>query len=273
MAKTYQLKGSLSTDEVILAVEDEEPGYDELMSYLDLDETEMKEKDVNTYIGQQQAGFVNSYPGATAPATTTPTTAYHYCKVIHDGEEVIYSRGKRKLAGARGKELDPQFADLVIDLSGTFSFRVDDAKKAIEKASNFVMSGPEKFNALKEFVSPVADGIDILRVPSILRLDWQDMKTPPVGLKFWTTLWKLIPEGRTIFCCIGSHGRTGTALASMILAADPKISSGEAMTMVWDRHCEDAIETEGQMQYLRDLAASRPGGDGKDRAQGKKARK
>lgn len=263
---------------------DGEPTYDELMAYLEIPEEEMGDWEVNSYIGQSYTPAAST---ALATTPTTPTTtpattygtgaygaaAYHYCRDIHDGGDEVFKKGKKTLTGARGKELNFIFPNLIIDLSGTLSTRVDDARKSVERNMNFVSNAPAKFDRLKKFVLPVYDGIDVASLPDIVRLQWTDMSIPPVGIEFWSELWKLIPNGITTFCCIGSHGRTGTALASMMLAADPKMSSGEAMKIVWKQHCADAIETEGQMRYLRELAASRPGGDGEDQCLDKKARK
>lgn len=209
--------------------------------------------------------------GYISPAPTQSTTVFTYCKEIHDGIEGIFRHGKKTIGGARGDELEIRAANLIVDLSGTFVSRLDKAKRDREAAERFILSGPERFAKLSKLVKPDFEDLDNL--PEILRLDWRDMSIPPVGLNFWREMWKLCPDGHTIFCCMGSHGRTGTAIASMILAINPRLSSGEAMQMVWDRHCEDAIETESQMNYLRKLAASRPHGDGTDRAEDKKARK
>lgn len=220
------------------------------------------------------ANTYNGYGGATLDykgVAPSNQTVFTYCKVIHDGEEVIFRHGKKSIGGARGDELDINRADLIVDLSGTFASRIERAKRDRDAAARFVLSGPERFQKLAKYIKPDFENLDNL--PEILRLDWRDMSVPPVGLNFWREMWKLIPDGHTIFCCMGSHGRTGTALASMVLASNPKVSSGESMQMIWDRHCEDAIETDSQMEYLRRLAAARPNGDGADRAEHKKARK
>ena len=80
-------------------------------------------------------------------------------------------------------------------------------------------------------------------------------------------------SSRTIICCHGGHGRTGTALASMIIA-DPKwekssekilLGSGhsskykvtDVIDYIRDRHCNKAIETTGQEDYLEKLLSQR----------------
>jgi hypothetical protein len=263
----HLLAGALSAGEVLDPQDpdftaDDEPTLQDLLDFLELDKEDEE-------VATSQGNFFT----ASTPSTYNGTTAEFLkrCNVRHDGGEILYRHGKRTIGGARGGQLDNKYADLIVDLSGTYSTRIQDAIRSLESAKNFIKSGPERFNKLSKYV--LSSHPDLEEVPDILRLDWQDMRVPPVGLEFWKKMWTLLPEGHTIICCMGGHGRTGTAIASLVIAADPKISSGEAMQMVWDRHCEDAIETDGQMDYLRRLAEARPSGDGKDRALDKKGRK
>lgn len=270
MAK-HLLAGALSVEEMLdpsgpaLDIEDE-PTLEDLLNYLEIDKEEIPgSEDMN------QPSFFSYNGSAPVNSASTAPVAIKRCTARHDGVEILFRNGDKTIGGARGSELDNRYPMLIVDLSGTYSFRIEDMKKAAASAQRFIMSGPEKFKKLSEFI--VIPDQDLINSQDILRLDWQDMRVPPVGLKFWQKLWTLLPKGHTVFCCMGAHGRTGTAIASMMLSANPKLSSGEAMQAVWDRHCEDAIETDGQMDYLRRLAESRPGGDGKDRALEKKGRK
>lgn len=52
--------------------------------------------------------------------------------------------------------------------------------------------------------------------------------------------------------CHGGHGRTGTALAAMLVLEG--LHPREAAVRVWDRYCDLAIETPGQLRFLFQLA-------------------
>jgi protein-tyrosine phosphatase len=52
--------------------------------------------------------------------------------------------------------------------------------------------------------------------------------------------------------CHAGHGRTGTALAAVMIMAGRPLKT--AVNNVWDNYCELAIETRAQELYLLDLA-------------------
>lgn len=54
--------------------------------------------------------------------------------------------------------------------------------------------------------------------------------------------------------CHAGHGRTGMALASLMILAG--FDAETAMLKVWNDYCEQAIETNGQERYLLDLSTS-----------------
>jgi protein-tyrosine phosphatase len=52
--------------------------------------------------------------------------------------------------------------------------------------------------------------------------------------------------------CVGGHGRTGTAVASLLVTAfnyEPK----EACEWVWNNYCGEALETNSQINYVYSL--------------------
>lgn len=85
-------------------------------------------------------------------------------------------------------------------------------------------------------------------------LDWQDGGTPPVLATFWLALVKLCrqEEAPLVIHCLGGHGRTGTALAALLIAVDGVVAT-EAIDRVRALHCDRAIETASQETYLEDL--------------------
>lgn len=90
-------------------------------------------------------------------------------------------------------------------------------------------------------------------------LPWPDGSVPPVTFGFWRDLAKRLPKkGSLVVTCWGAHGRTGTAIAALLLATRPSLSARAAMALVRKRHCDQAIETAVQEDYLDEMAAARP---------------
>lgn len=169
----------------------------------------------------------------------TTNSAYKSCN--HPGEKVIFEWGGKKLFAAKGQDLIERSCkwELILDLAGV----------AITPATsnfNFLGVGPKKLkDALIDLVYK-----DTSKYPEVLRLNWSDMGIPPVGLPFWLKMWEMLPE-RTVMCCVGGHGRTGTCLASLMISAG--IDYYSAVQTVRTEHCERAIESLQQEKYLHAL--------------------
>ena len=92
-----------------------------------------------------------------------------------------------------------------------------------------------------------------------LLIDWKDGAAPPLRATFWLDLAKYIPEHYNYLgvCCMGGHGRTGTALACLMLAYikhgmwEPKDPKKSIVELVRKAHCKEAIETATQTNYIR----------------------
>jgi hypothetical protein len=97
-------------------------------------------------------------------------------------------------------------------------------------------------------------------IPPCLCLDWPDRSIPPLPP---TELWHgivnmLLGLGgqakakaepyKVAFSCIGSHGRTGTALACILAVCG--MSSEDAIKTVRTIHCHEAIEGKLQEDYI-----------------------
>lgn len=132
------------------------------------------------------------------------------------------------LSGASRMELDRRGVDLLIDCG-----------VGVENIAFTKGTLPQGFEGLAGW------GL----MPRIVRLDWPDRTVPFVGLDFWRMLRSLFqPKWNVVCCCFGGHGRTGTALASLLI--EDGIMAHEAIRWVRDVHCEHAIETKGQEAYL-----------------------
>ncbi len=64
----------------------------------------------------------------------------------------------------------------------------------------------------------------------------------------------IIPElkdGKTLYTfCIGSHGRTGTFLASLIALLESRHTTPDPIAAVRERHCSHAVETIHQAEAI-----------------------
>lgn len=115
----------------------------------------------------------------------------------------------------------------------------------------------------------LSDGAPALQLPAKLKylqryattdewtvgIPWDDYRTPPVAFGFWRALAKKLPrDGVCVVTCMGAHGRTGTAIAALLLGANPGMSDLEAIKLVREGHCWKAVEAECQKRYLKDMA-------------------
>jgi len=90
---------------------------------------------------------------------------------------------------------------------------------------------------------------------NVISIPWADMKAPPLRFGFWRDLLRMLPRNSTLLItCIGSHGRTGTAMAALLLAANPGMTAAKAIKTVKEKHCSAAIETKAQEEYLDRMA-------------------
>ena len=158
----------------------------------------------------------------------------------HTGDKVLFEFNGKKLFGANNtglKEWSGKW-DLIIDLAGIVQ---------VPSPSTFISTtAPGRFRELKQYINT-----NTPKLPSeLLRLNWTDMSVPPVTLDFWINMWNLLPE-KTVICCFGGHGRTGTCLASLMIATG--VDYYMAVETVHTEHCKKAIETEGQEAYLHKL--------------------
>jgi hypothetical protein len=93
-----------------------------------------------------------------------------------------------------------------------------------------------------------------LHVPDRIILPWRDGGIPSLKPTFWSELIRLFPPGKVVFVCQGGHGRSGTALAATLMVHF-KGSARWAIGLVRNQHCDEAIETKVQLEYLESLEA------------------
>lgn len=154
-------------------------------------------------------------------------------RCYHSGDDVVATlKCGATIGGAQKSSLNPYCASLILDASGY----------------------GEPMKAFVKHVPP-ALGLDLLKdraleyVPPIVTLEWADRAAPNASPAFWITLLKVIkPEWHVVGMCIGGHGRTGTILSSILVADGWKAE--EAITHVREHHCEDAVESVAQVEYV-----------------------
>lgn len=145
------------------------------------------------------------------------------------------SWGFKRLADAEIAKLS-----LIIDCAGVATF--PPAPTAFVKAS----STAKAFLALNRHVVKPS-----FTPPPVVELAWADGGVPFVGAEFWVELCDQLPGGDVLICCVGGHGRTGTALGALLIAGG--MSFHDAMKVVWGGYCKKAVETKGQIGYLQAL--------------------
>ena len=181
---------------------------------------------------------------------------------IHDGLDIMirWEDDKTKqvweLAGAQGDKIKiDSNLKLVIDLAGLF--KPSDGNKDVafrvpkdSSTTDYGVHG-DWFNQMESLSNLV------IKPPPVLRVQNPDMGIPPVGYDFWVKLFAYLPPGRTVVCCHGGHGRTGTALAALLIVSSLDMTAKEAIEFVRSRHCDNAIESVKQEDYLEEIVRQR----------------
>lgn len=82
-------------------------------------------------------------------------------------------------------------------------------------------------------------------------LDWPDYGVVYFPLDFWLELTEVIKKngGKGLFFCIGGHGRTGTAIAAMMITY-LGWDAWRAIDWIRKNYCIEAIESKEQENYL-----------------------
>lgn len=161
-----------------------------------------------------------------------PSTTAAWKDCTHPGLKCVFKLGESEIYGGAIRDLiGVHNAALVLRLAVGQPLYVPEATL------------PDKYESLRAHTRVTPDTIVI---------PWPDFGVPPVKPTFWAALIERLPPGKVIVCCDGGHGRTGTALASLLIVG-MKMSAQDATKFVRDHHCEWAIESDGQERYLAAL--------------------
>jgi hypothetical protein len=88
-------------------------------------------------------------------------------------------------------------------------------------------------------------------------LDWPDMGVVALPAEFWRELIGFLGQtkAKTLVFCVGGHGRTGTALACLMVACG--WTSADAVAWIRKNYCDAAIETRAQETYINSVERGR----------------
>lgn len=88
-----------------------------------------------------------------------------------------------------------------------------------------------------------------------IQLDWPDYDTVNLPREFWVDLLAYLETNnyRMLVFCMGGHGRTGTAIATM-MCLSLGYTAKQAITWVREHYCTHAIETITQERYVETMA-------------------
>lgn len=159
------------------------------------------------------------------------TTVSAHCK--HKPQEVLKSEQEGWSIWA-GRKWDCEDSlndfDIVLNLSGT----------RVSKRHEIPIKALKKWESKEKYTE--------------ICLDWPDRGTVTLPKQWWTDLLNHLKQNklRMLVFCVGGHGRTGTAICSLLITAfgwEPK----EACSWIWENYCEEAIESNAQIQYCYNL--------------------
>jgi hypothetical protein len=91
-----------------------------------------------------------------------------------------------------------------------------------------------------------------------MSIDWPDMQAPPLRPGFWSAFLDTVRDKAytdVLFYCFGGHGRTGTALASVLVECYGTPAT-DAVKFIRKHYCKEAVETESQLNYLKLLEST-----------------
>ena len=144
----------------------------------------------------------------------------------------------------------------VCDYSGArhdyhkFDFVVDGGDVLDDGASkDKLLTGNE------EMVAVLAAYVNNAPRTKVLKIDWFDRAAPKVRPEFWPALNALL-HGEVMTCCVGGHGRSGTAFVCLLMCNAPDYDALDAVVHLRAMHCPRAIESVSQHDYINEVAKS-----------------
>ncbi len=166
------------------------------------------------------------------------------------------------VCNATGARARKGMFDVVVDCGAIFTSWDDGPPKPIP-----MIKGSEYFvKALEKHAPPV-----VPKNPKYLEIVWPDQKIPAATPEFWVALRDKCREYavalgeknlKVMLACQGGHGRSGTAAACMSLVVYNYLCAKTAVLHVRTFHCESAVESVGQEEYIDRLSIALGGTTG-----------
>jgi len=147
------------------------------------------------------------------------------------------------LSNSHGENLIVADKIFEIERDGRVTFLIDCSESSPRPQNSLKMILPPGFESLQQYL------VDAPRIA----IPWGDFGAPNLLPQFWQELVAMLPPGVTGIGCAGGHGRTGTALACIRIAACQE-SAEEAIAVVRKDYCTEAIETQTQKDYIAKVA-------------------
>lgn len=91
----------------------------------------------------------------------------------------------------------------------------------------------------------------MVKGPEELTIVWRDFGSPPVKSSFWNAFDDYAGTKKyrdVLFHCQHGHGRTGTAICSMMIAKG--MQATDAIERLRDQYCKQVVESPSQAYYL-----------------------
>ena len=171
----------------------------------------------------------------TSTPSHTPYTSYKEC---HKGTIKVFQskKGVTLYGGGTTRDASSYNIDIIFDLANGF------------KSSSGDWKLPEHW---KTKLAPPPTVIDMY-------VRDQDSPSDRADAQFWQGLWQdLIAEKdirghnlNVLVACQGGHGRTGTVLSCLIMAAGVIPAKNDPITWLRERYCEKAVESQDQIDYI-----------------------
>ena len=198
----------------------------------------IKKQSLNNTGDQKMFGFLKDKTETKTESKpivkSNPASNKYYC--LHDGKKEILNINGLSVSGSKYHDLPDKGFDFLLNCYNK------DQVIPLKLSENC----PDHFNDLKKYVY----GSNI----KTLNIDWPDCDGPPVKPEFWYYLPELLmknrKKGKLIVCCMGSHGRTGTALAALAILHNA-LSVQAAIKLIRDLHCHNSVEVKAQIEYLK----------------------
>lgn len=200
----------------------------------------------STGSSQDREKSTTRYVGSTSGLSSYSDWCHHDPK----SEPVFDWKGKKGspypsqqlfIADAMGMRNHKEKFDIVIDCGDVLS-------EAYACRRNGLLVGDQTLcAALDKYTLASIEG------PRVLKIDWDDRKAPLLHPEFWVDLAKQL-SGRVLINCQGGHGRSGSALVSLMMVLNPEYGSADAIIHLRAIHCPRAIESAEQHGYLDEVA-------------------